>query len=93
MRLTFFTVSHLDGSQPWINLPARCSLPRPILAVAHGFESLDRQAAEPEVYFVKVDVNGTLLRLVAAWTDAVSDDRLAQKTLARAAQVVHRASL
>jgi hypothetical protein len=52
-----------------------------------------RPAAEPEVYFVKVDVNGTLLRLVAACTDAVSADRLAQKTLARAAQVVHRASL
>jgi hypothetical protein len=40
-----------------------------------------------------VDVNGTLLKLVAACTDAVSADRLAQKTLARAAQVVHRASL
>ncbi len=64
-----------------------------LLAVAHGFESLDRQAAEPEVYFVKVDMNGTLLRLVAACTDAVSADRLARKTLARAAQVVHRASL
>ena len=64
-----------------------------LLAVAHGFESLDRKAAEPEVYFVKVDVNGTLLRLVATCTDAVSADRLAQKTLARAAQVVHRASL
>jgi small-conductance mechanosensitive channel len=64
-----------------------------ILAVAHGFESLDRQAAEPEVYFVKVDGSGTLLRLVATCTDATSADRLAQKALARAAQVVHRASL
>jgi small-conductance mechanosensitive channel len=64
-----------------------------ILGVAHGFESLDRQAAEPEVYFVKVDGSGTLLRLVATCTDGTSADRLAQKTLARAAQVVHRASL
>jgi len=61
-------------------------------AVARGFESLDRQAAEPEVYWVKIDETGTVLRLVATCTDAVSADRLAQKVLARAAQLVHRAS-
>jgi small-conductance mechanosensitive channel len=64
-----------------------------ILAVAHGFEGLDREASEPAVYWVKLDENGTLLRLVATCSDAVSADRLGQQVLARAAQVVHRASL
>jgi small-conductance mechanosensitive channel len=63
-----------------------------VLAVARLFESLDRQADEPQVYYVKLDETGTLLTLVATCTDAASADRLAQKVLARAAQVVHRAS-
>jgi small-conductance mechanosensitive channel len=64
-----------------------------LVAVAHGFESLDREAAEPEVTWVRVDERGTLLRLVAACTDGISADRLGQKALARAAQVVFRRAL
>jgi small-conductance mechanosensitive channel len=64
-----------------------------LIAVAHGYESLDRQAAEPDVQWVRIDERGTLLRLVATCTDAVSADRLAQKALARAAQVVFRRAL
>ena len=64
-----------------------------LLAVAHGFEALDRQAAEPEVYYVRVDERGTLLRLVATCTDAATADRLAQKALARAAQLLWRRAL
>ena len=64
-----------------------------MLEVANGYESLDRQAAEPEVYWVRIDERGTLLRLVAACADAASADRLGQKILARAAQVVWRRAL
>ena len=63
-----------------------------ILAIAHGYESLDR-AVTPEVYWVRIDERGTLLRLVATCTDAASADRLGQKVLARAAQVVWRRAL
>jgi small-conductance mechanosensitive channel len=64
-----------------------------LLPVAHGYESLDKQAGEPEVYWARIDERGTLLRLVASCTDAVSSDRLGQKVLARAAQLVWRRSL
>ena len=64
-----------------------------MLAVAHGFEGLDRQAAAAEVYWVRIDERGTLLRLVAGCSDAAAADRLSQKTLARAAQVVWRRAL
>ena len=64
-----------------------------MLAVARGYESLDRQAAEPEVNWVRIDERGTLLRLVATCADAASADRLGQKILARAAQVVWRRAL
>jgi hypothetical protein len=58
-----------------------------MLAEAREYEGLDRNAPAPEVYYVRLDERGTLLRLVANCTDPASADRLAQKTLARAAQV------
>jgi small-conductance mechanosensitive channel len=61
-----------------------------MLAVAREFEALDRNALAPEVYYVRVDERGTLLRLVATCTDPASADRLGQKTLARAAEVTFR---
>ena len=64
-----------------------------MLAVAHGYEALDRNATEPEVYWVRIDERGTLIRLVATCVDQAAADRLAQKTLARAAQVVWRRAL
>lgn len=64
-----------------------------LLAVAHGYESLDRQAAEPEVLYVRIDERGTLLRLIATCSDGAAADKLAQKVLARGAQIVHRASM
>lgn len=64
-----------------------------MLAVAHGFEGLDRSANDAEVYWIRIDERGTLLRLVATCTDSASADRLTQKTLARAAQVVWRRAL
>ena len=64
-----------------------------ILQVAHGYESLDRKSGEPEVYWVRIDERGTLVRIVATCTDAVSADRLGQKVLARAAQIVWRRTL
>jgi small-conductance mechanosensitive channel len=63
-----------------------------MLAVAHGYESRD-QAVEPEVYFVRIDERGTLLRLVAPCKDVASADRLVQKVLGRAAQIVFRRAL
>ncbi len=64
-----------------------------LLGVAHGYEHLDRTAGEPQVYFVRVDERGTLLRLVATCTDTPAADRLAQKVLARGSAVVFRRAL
>jgi small-conductance mechanosensitive channel len=64
-----------------------------LLAIAHGSEELDRKGAEPEVYFVRIDERGTLLRLVAPCTDTKAADRLVQKALGRASAVIFRRSL
>lgn len=64
-----------------------------MLAGAREYEALDRNAPAPEVYYVRVDERGTLLRLVATCADPASADRLSQKTLARAAQVTFRRAL
>ena len=64
-----------------------------LLEVASGHDGLDREATAPEVYFVRVDERGTLLRLVATCTDPAAADRLAQKALARASQVVFRRAM
>jgi small-conductance mechanosensitive channel len=64
-----------------------------MLTVAHGFQGLDREAAAPEVYWVRIDERGTLLRLVATCTDGGSADLLGQRTLARAAEIVWRRAL
>ncbi len=64
-----------------------------MLQIAHGYENLDRQAAEAEVYWARIDERGTLLRLVATCTDAAAAERLGQKVLARAAQLVWRRAL
>lgn len=64
-----------------------------LLAVAHGYEQLDRAAGEPQVYFVRVDERGTLLRLVATCTDTPAADRLVQKVLARGSALVFRRAL
>ena len=64
-----------------------------LLAVAHGFEALDREAVAPEVYYVRIDERGTLLRLVATCADASAADRLGQKILARGAALAFRTSL
>ena len=64
-----------------------------LLAMAHAFEGLDREAPEPQVSYVRVDERGTLLRLVATCADAGAAERLTQKALSRAAQVVFRRSL
>jgi small-conductance mechanosensitive channel len=59
-----------------------------LIAVANDYEALDRSAPPPEVYYVRIDEKGTLLRLVATCTDSQAADRLVQKALARAAKVV-----
>ncbi len=64
-----------------------------LLAVANEHEQLDRAAAPPEVYYVRVDERGTLLRLVATCMDPAAADRLVQKALARAAQMVFKRAL
>jgi hypothetical protein len=64
-----------------------------LLAVAHGYEQLDRSAAGPQVYYVRVDELGTLLRLVATCTDRDAADALVQKVLARGSAVSFRRSL
>ena len=64
-----------------------------LVAVAHGYDALDRAAAEPQVQYVRIDERGTLLRLVATCTDAAAAERLTQRALSRASQVVFRRSL
>jgi small-conductance mechanosensitive channel len=64
-----------------------------MLEVAQGFPGIDRSAAAPEVYFVRITEVGTMLRLVATCADAASTDRLGQLVLARAAQMVFRRAL
>ncbi len=64
-----------------------------LLAVANEHEQLDRAATPPEVYYVRVDERGTLLRLVATCTDPAAADRLVQKALVRAAQMVFKRAL
>jgi small-conductance mechanosensitive channel len=59
-----------------------------LIALANEYEALDRSAPPPEVFYVRVDEKGTLLRLVATCTDNQAADRLVQKALARAAGVV-----
>lgn len=59
-----------------------------LLTLANAYEQLDRSAPPPEVYYVRVDERGTLLRLVATCTDNQAADRLVQKALAQAAQAV-----
>jgi small-conductance mechanosensitive channel len=69
------------------------SVRQAMLAVGRSFDALDQQAAAPEVYFVRVDDRGTLLRLVATCLDPASADRLGQQTLSRASQVTFRRAL
>jgi len=64
-----------------------------LLELAKSSELLDGAAAPPEVNYVRVDDRGTLLRLVATCTDAQAADRMVQKALGRAAQVVFRRAL
>ena len=61
--------------------------------MANEHEKLDRAATPPEVFYVRVDDRGTLLRLVATCVDAPAADRLVQKALARAAQLVFKRAL
>lgn len=64
-----------------------------MLDEAKSFEALDRGAGAPEVYFVRVDERGTLLRLVATCTDTAAADRLGQKALKRASETAFRRAL
>lgn len=60
-----------------------------MLEEAMTFDGIDKTAT-PEVSWVRIDERGTLLRLVAACADAGAADRLAQKTMARAAAIAFR---
>ena len=64
-----------------------------LLSVAQEFEELDRASAAPLVDFVRIDERGTLLRLVATCTDPAAANRLVQRALGRASQVVFRRAL
>jgi small-conductance mechanosensitive channel len=64
-----------------------------LLQLANEYEQLDRSGPAPEVYYVRVDERGTLLRLVATCTDNQAADRLVQRALSRAAQMVFRRAM
>ena len=64
-----------------------------LLEVAKAHDGLDQAAAPPEVFFTRVDERGTALLLVATCSDPPAANRLVQKALARASQVVFRRSL
>jgi small-conductance mechanosensitive channel len=59
-----------------------------LLEVARAHAGLDSAAPPPEVYWVRIDERGTLLRLVATCRDGASADRLVQKALGTAAEKV-----
>jgi small-conductance mechanosensitive channel len=61
-----------------------------LLEVARADERLDSAAPAPEVYWVRIDERGTLLRLVATCRDGASADRLVQKALGMAAERIFR---
>lgn len=64
-----------------------------LLSLAQGFEERDQKAGEPVVDYLRVDERGTLLRLVASCADPPAANRLVQKALERASQVVFRRAL
>jgi small-conductance mechanosensitive channel len=60
-----------------------------LLSVARAYPGLDgRASTPPEVYWVRIDERGTLLRLVATCNDGPSADRLTQQALGKAAEKV-----
>jgi small-conductance mechanosensitive channel len=59
-----------------------------MLAEALAFPGLDKQAAAPEVLWVRIDERGILVRLVASCATQADADQLAQRVLGRAAQLV-----
>jgi small-conductance mechanosensitive channel len=61
-----------------------------LLEVARAHEGVDSTAPPPEVYWVRIDERGTLLRLVATCLDGAAADRLVQKALGMAAEKVFR---
>lgn len=78
-------------ARPEVLVPPRgdaTGLRNELLDVARRFESLDQNAAPPEVYWVRIDERGTLIRLVATCIDGASADRLFQLAMARAAELV-----
>lgn len=64
-----------------------------MLQAAGASPEIDRAAGAGQVYWVRIDERGTLLRLVATCADAAAADRLAQVVLARSAPVVFRRTL
>ena len=59
-----------------------------LLAAANGFPGLDRDAADkPEVYWIRIDERGTLLRLQATCVDGAASNKLGQLAFAKAASV------
>ena len=82
-------------SRPEVLVPPRgdaAAVRAAMMAEAMAFDGLDKSTT-PNVLWVRIDERGTLLRLVASCTDASAADRLAQKTMARAAAIVFRNSL
>jgi small-conductance mechanosensitive channel len=61
-----------------------------LLEVVRAHEGLDGTAPPPEVYWVRIDERGTLLRLVATCRDGAAADRLVQKALGMAAEKMFR---
>jgi small-conductance mechanosensitive channel len=61
-----------------------------LLELARADEGLDSAAPAPEVYWVRIDERGTLLRMVATCRDGASADRLVQKALGMAAEKIFR---
>ena len=63
-----------------------------LLDLARAHDGLDALAGLPEIYWVRIDERGTLLRLVATCTDGPSADRLTQKFFGQAAAKVFHES-
>lgn len=78
-------------ARPEVLVPPRGDAPGirlALLEVARAYQALDQSAAPPEVYWVRIDERGTLIRLVATCLDSGSADKLFQRVMARAAELV-----
>ncbi|GAC1345251.1 MAG: hypothetical protein NVSMB23_21140 [Myxococcales bacterium] len=78
-------------ARPEVLVPPRAdavALRQSLLALARAYPALDPKAAPPDVYWIRIDERGALMRMVATCNDGPSADKLTQQALGAAAEIV-----